>query len=262
MKKIISYSLFGDNPKYLVGAVENARTAKEFYPDFTTRFYVGKSVPEETVGALKNEGAEVFLEDDLEGLIGTIWRFYAFADEDVEIVLIRDVDSRFSMREVTAVNEWLESGKNFHIMRDHPQHGRLILAGMWGARAAVLRDIKERLARFSFTGIFDDEQLFLERWVYDLAKKDSCIHASFRRYEPHAKAFSIKRDDDVFGVGEPFDANGNFAAGYRKPIYEREKNKIMHILREFRYKVQYYYKEFLRKKKIRADKKRLGISGK
>ena len=35
-------------------------------------------------------------------------------------------------RERDAVNEWLESNKTFHVMRDHPWQGSEILAGMWG----------------------------------------------------------------------------------------------------------------------------------
>ena len=35
-------------------------------------------------------------------------------------------------RERDAVNEWLASNKTFHNMRDHPWHGAVMLAGMWG----------------------------------------------------------------------------------------------------------------------------------
>ena len=38
----------------------------------------------------------------------------------------------FFQRERDAVNEWLESNKTFHLMRDHPWHGSEINAGMWG----------------------------------------------------------------------------------------------------------------------------------
>ena len=44
--KLITFSLFGDNPLYCVGAVENARLAKEIYPDWVARFYVAQDVPE------------------------------------------------------------------------------------------------------------------------------------------------------------------------------------------------------------------------
>ncbi len=47
MKKIISFSLWGDNPKYTIGAIENAKLAKTIYPDWICRFYVGNSTPDE-----------------------------------------------------------------------------------------------------------------------------------------------------------------------------------------------------------------------
>ena len=49
MKKIISFSLWGDNPKYTIGAIKNAEIAKEIYPDWICRFYLGKSTPIEIV---------------------------------------------------------------------------------------------------------------------------------------------------------------------------------------------------------------------
>ena len=47
MKKIISFSLWGDNPKYTIGAINNAKLSQSIYPDWICRFYCGKSVPEE-----------------------------------------------------------------------------------------------------------------------------------------------------------------------------------------------------------------------
>ena len=32
------------------------------------------------------------------------------------------------------MSSWLESDHPFHIMRDHPNHGVQVLAGMWGAK--------------------------------------------------------------------------------------------------------------------------------
>ena len=42
MKKIISFCLWGDDPKYTKGAIENADIATELYPSWTCRYYVGK----------------------------------------------------------------------------------------------------------------------------------------------------------------------------------------------------------------------------
>ena len=39
-----------------------------------------------------------------------------------------------SKREESAVREWFESPKDFHIMRDGGFHDSIILAGLWGAK--------------------------------------------------------------------------------------------------------------------------------
>ena len=51
--KLITFSLFGDNPLYCVGAVENARLAKEIYPDWKARFYVAQDVPSNYIDDIK-----------------------------------------------------------------------------------------------------------------------------------------------------------------------------------------------------------------
>lgn len=46
----------------------------------------------------------------------------------------RDLDSKVSKRELAAVNDWLSSGKPYHVMRDNKYHGTSILGGMFGMR--------------------------------------------------------------------------------------------------------------------------------
>ncbi|XP_053638593.2 uncharacterized protein [Cherax quadricarinatus] len=63
-----------------------------------------------------------------------MWRLAPMGDAQVTVLLPRDTDSMIIQREVDAVREWLSSGKQFHIMRDHPKHDSLLLAGLWGVR--------------------------------------------------------------------------------------------------------------------------------
>ena len=57
-----------------------------------------------------------------------------FSDLTVDALLVRDLDSNISPREVAAVQEFLQSSKEFHVMRDHPYHGVAILGGTWGVK--------------------------------------------------------------------------------------------------------------------------------
>ena len=141
-KNIIAYSLWGDDPMYWVGALKNIELSKIYYPGWICRFYIDKNSKTELIETIKGDNVEVILVDSKDSFHGMFWRFWASEDLDVDIFLSRDCDSRISEREVNAVNEWLESDKDFHIMRDHPYHTVPILGGMWGSRNGLMRKIE------------------------------------------------------------------------------------------------------------------------
>ena len=51
--KVIAFSLWGDNTRYTLGALQNASLAKMVYPDWVCRFYIGKSTPRIIVDMLE-----------------------------------------------------------------------------------------------------------------------------------------------------------------------------------------------------------------
>ena len=80
MKKIISFSLYGNKPNFQVGAVVNVLEAKRLYPDWKCRFY---TTDDDTIcKQLEYLGAEIVRMDDWpEGQ--AFWRFLAVGDSDV-----------------------------------------------------------------------------------------------------------------------------------------------------------------------------------
>ena len=68
-----------------------------------------------------------------------VWRFFPTLDPQVDFFLSRDLDSAVTLREVEAVEEWLQSEKTLHVMRDHPFHSEPMLGGLWGARLTKSR---------------------------------------------------------------------------------------------------------------------------
>ena len=206
MKKVISFSLWGDNPTYNIGAIKNAELAKVFYPDFECWFYIHQeSVPEETIKKLQEfDNSKIILKTgDLNKIKPMMWRFEAIDDEDVEIMMSRDTDTRFLLREKLAVDEWLSSNKLFHIMRDHPHHNFCILGGMFGTKKIKqLPNWKYIMNSFNQTGHRMYDQDFLRDYIYPLIKNNSTIHASFHKKEPHAKNFPINYTPELYFVGE------------------------------------------------------------
>ena len=117
MKKIISFSLWGDNPKYTIGAIENAKLAQEIYPDWFSYFFVSSSVSEDIQNQLLSiPNVVLFYKDHPGDWSGMFWRFETSYDLEVDISIFRDTDSRLSLREKYAVDEWIQSDKTFHIM--------------------------------------------------------------------------------------------------------------------------------------------------
>ena len=95
--KVLSFSLWGDNPKYTVGAIKNSELAKEFYPGWEMRLYHNDSVPDYVLEEL--EGNNVTLVNTEQDLThwNALWRFMPVS-EDIECMISRDCDS-VSLRE-------------------------------------------------------------------------------------------------------------------------------------------------------------------
>lgn len=207
MKKIISFSLWGKNSKYTIGAIKNADLLNKIYPGWIARFYCGQSVPNDIIKYLKNkDNCEVVIMNEQGDWRGMFWRFYPASEDDVDIMISRDTDSRLNMREKYAVDEWLKSDKSFHIMRDHPWHGTKILGGMWGVRGDILKDMKELIDKYVKGDFWQVDQNFLKEHIYSRIKNDSMVHDEFFNYEHWKKNFPQKRNGQEF-VGEAFNEN-------------------------------------------------------
>jgi protein O-GlcNAc transferase len=208
MNKIVSYSLWGDNPKYTIGAIKNAEQVNIYYPGWISRFYCGKSVPNNIILDLKSiPNTEIIQMEDDGDWKSMFWRFYS-ADSD-DVCISRDTDSRISYREKKAVDEWLSSDKDFHIMRDHQWHGHAILGGMWGCRNGILKGIKNMINNFDKNNCYQIDQDFLKSIVYPIIRNNCLVHDEFFENKP----FPTKRVTTEF-VGEVYDEND-----FRHPDY-------------------------------------------
>ena len=176
-KKVISFSLYGRHPQYTLGAVANARHASMAYPGWICRFYVSNNVPAGILTRLRSHGAEVINMGEHLGHEGMLWRFLPTVDPEVDITLSRDADSRFIKCELMAVNEWLASGKKFHVMRK--PFGYPILGGLWGVRGGIpeLKDTLESRIQSADITQYNGDQQFLRDNLYPLMKGNVYVHS-------------------------------------------------------------------------------------
>lgn len=214
MKRVISYSLWGDNPKYTIGAIRNAELASKIYPGWISRFYIGDTVPDAIISDLKNiSNTEIINMKQNNNWTAMFWRFSSSYDPDVSISIFRDTDSRLSLREKYAVDEWMDSDKTFHIMRDHPYHKFPILGGLWGYKNNYKYNIKLLLDTFEPTNSYGTDYNFLGSVLYPLIQNDKIVHDPFF----DGKDFPYPRNGSEF-VGDVFDENDNRHPEYQKYI--------------------------------------------
>lgn len=209
----ISFSLFGNDPKYFVGALKNAEQTRRFYPDFVSVFYVDNKVPKEFLKALTDRGARLSYMRGSQISNLKMWRFLAITKPNADVVLVRDADSRFSERETKAVEQWLASDKRFHVMRDYPAHDRPIMGGTWGWKKGLSLGMYDEITNWLRQGNNrqqTSDQTFLAEAIWPKVQHTALQHDSFFRDKfPGSIPFPAgDQTADGSFVGEIFDADG------------------------------------------------------
>ncbi len=203
MRGCISISLFGPAARYALGAIENARLAPCVYPGWTVVVHAERG--HYAIPRLQALGAEVVEHDPLPGSGGMFWRFGSIGDTNFTHCIVRDADSRLSDREAAAVNEWVQSGKAVHSIRDHPWHENVaLLGGGWGAKTGVI-DIAGALSRRQPSGAYGDDETFLHEHVWpQVFPHDILRHTSRVTHEIDVLLPPQEPGDPHFGQQAPW----------------------------------------------------------
>ena len=226
MKKVISFSLYKapehwenimetNFNKYLNGLYENFKTLEKSYPGWFIYLYHSDDITEEMLLTFKdfpNFESKLVTNKSLNAMQ---WRFLPNDDKEVERFIVRDADSRITERERVSVEEWINSGKVLHIMRDHPHHHYHILGGMWGMVSQKDFNIESECFNYNIKTNYEIETQWFEKWwdmnflrdiIYPKYIDNSYINASSNSWEEHSKPFTVEMDDRHF-IGEIFKEN-------------------------------------------------------
>jgi hypothetical protein len=221
MRKLISFTLYGEDPKYIEGMYRNLDLREEFYPSWETIIYHDNSLSAVTLMSLLGKGATLRNVEGC-GVLASMWRFLAHDEPDTERFIVRDSDSRLSQREADAVQQWVANDHILHIMRDHPHHGYAMNGGMWGMKPDPDIRLAELCLHYqkehsSQATVRDNwwmkDMQFLRDVIYPLAHPQTCtIHAATDymgkvawKNESWAQDFPTPRNEDRNFVGEQID---------------------------------------------------------
>jgi hypothetical protein len=206
MKKVITFNLWGDNPKYTIGAIENAKIANQLFSDWECRFYTNQ-VPNDIIAKLDKTATIVQMASgpwkkygrragDAQPINSMFWKIETFFHPDIDAFISRDVDSRLSYREKIALDEWIQSDKEFHIIRDHPADvaHTPILGSMWGIKTSISLDMAALIKDYKENNVKWVDQFFLRDYIYPRIKDYALIHHD----ESCAAGCQAKKDSPLY----------------------------------------------------------------
>nr|QBK89178.1 MAG: uncharacterized protein LCMiAC02_02720 [Mimivirus LCMiAC02] len=209
MKKVISFCLYGKKPFYCLGAIENVKIIQDLYSDWNIYIYYN-NIPDKILELLKEMNCKtIYCNSNGYKWEGMFWRFFPFDDDNIDIWISRDCDSRITKREMKLVEQWINSDKCFHIIRDHPYHGIQILGGTFGVKnykfkkISNLKPIKHYIElyykKFNKNIQKQPDQRFLCSYVWNIIKNDQMAHISLNRLRFSKTDILIKPTQDFVG---------------------------------------------------------------
>lgn len=185
MVKVFSFCLYGSKDKYVKGLLKNIELISAEFPDFEIWVYIGDDVP-----YLPTYSNVKYIHTDVKGHENMFYRFFPIDDDDVEVAIVRDADSRVYSRDVRFIREFLESDKKFHNIKDHINHFHCgkILAGMWGIKKGLLKVKLYKLylnwkTHSSTCEFWDDARFIWE--IYPLVMHSMLLHDKIDVDEKH-----------------------------------------------------------------------------
>jgi hypothetical protein len=217
MKKVFSFTLFGAQDKYCKGLLLNIQQIQRHFPDFEVWVYIGNDVPSYLIDTLSTfQNVHRILTNE-NGNVNKFYRFFAIDNPEVELMIVRDVDSRIYSRDISVINDFVQSDKLFHIIRDHPNHFHKILAGAFAIRKGLLahrlQDIFDEYKQTREVTTFWNDQEFLAEIFWPRVLSVSMIHDELQEFEPYSIKTPIKESigDGLHFIGQvyEFDENGN-----------------------------------------------------
>jgi hypothetical protein len=115
------------------------------------------------------------------------------------------------------VEEWINSGKPFHILRDHSNHCYPVNGGMWGTVKGIFPDLKDKIMNWKSRDSYWEDMYFLRDIAWPVIVNKHIAHDVYccQKY-PNTKPFPTKRFLSNEHVGQVYDENDTVVGDYKK----------------------------------------------
>jgi len=207
--KIVSYCLYGSDPKYHEGLIRTIPSVEQKLPGYKIILWVPQGFQfmahhMDKINRYKESGLLSIMHPDIKctGQYLMFYRFTPASMPDVSVMYCKDLDSPILERELEAMREFESSDKMFLIIRDHPSHRMRIIGGMWGAKYGAISDMKMLIKRFllNYPEQYGTDETFLQEHIYPRIIDKAMIYDSFNLHpdEKDVRKFKTPRVNDEF----------------------------------------------------------------
>lgn len=187
--KVFSFCLYGTEPNYYTGLLENIKRIREWFPEFEIFVYKGLcdpswEIPDATV-----------IDTQVSGAANMLHRYTPLKTADVGFV--RDADSRITERDRWCIQEFLDSKYSYHMIRDHVWHKSRLMGGLFGWK----KPIDCSITIPSEAGYGYDEQ-YIAEVLYPRIVSDLLVHTNiFAFFGETTRRITIPMKDPTDFVG-------------------------------------------------------------
>ena len=177
-----SFCIYGPmNPLYYTGLLENLELVRRHYPASWRVFvYTGADVPEDYKERLRSYPNVVLRETGELGMLNRVHRFFAMNEEGVEVLFVRDADSRIHWRDRWTIQHFLSNPQFLaETTRDHKQHTAKMMGGLWAIRRIAGIDMRHELDIYKRKVVnhgYAYDQDFLTERVYPQVRRRMVVH--------------------------------------------------------------------------------------
>ena len=185
--------------------LENLFLIGKYFPDWKVYVYYGPDVEDSIIKHLEACTNVVLRATNVLGAINMIHRFYAIDEPEVDIMVVRDADSRVHWKDRWAIREFARQPQFVaHTIRDNIQHTADMMGGLWGIRKssglnlhAEYAAYKENTEKGHRNG---HDQNFLSDVIYPRVVSRMLVHYSNdrRKIGEFAVEFPFDWTNDVY----------------------------------------------------------------
>ena len=220
MVNVFSFCLYGpENPKYYTGMLENVYLAGVHFPTWKVYVYYAPDVPQDMRNKLSACSNVVMRPTGILGEPNMIRRFFAIDEPDVELMMVRDADSRIHWKDRWAIRDFLSKPEFVaHTVRDHKDHTAKLMGGIWGLRKSAEINVEEEYTNYkedkSLGHRLAHDQNFLGDVIYPKVLPRILVHYSFNRivneqnavqfpFEWSSNVYCGKQETEFFDIPQP-----------------------------------------------------------